>query len=108
MKNRSVLIIASCTIGLLTGSVSANPIELTCQNVEKWHNCQLLLEEMSPANRNIEVLNLNNERMSQTKTDNLGRFRYLLPETTFYLLVDIGPGHVFDIDLTSDNYRVSN
>lgn len=98
---RSLILSAAA---LVASAANANPIELTCYENAGWHNCTLTLEKISPAKKRIDILDLEQRLLSRAVTDKQGVFRYEVPVEPFFLLVDAGPGHVFDIDLSSANY----
>lgn len=75
----------------------AHGADVSCKTEDSHHSCTLELDGISPANISIEVLSLDLYRLSKTRSNAKGEFHFIAPKQKYFLLIDAGPGHVFDI-----------
>lgn len=98
-KTVSRLLFTAAT--LLTATLPAysfaHGADISCEAEDSQHSCTLELDEISPANLSIEVMSLDLYRLSKTRSNARGEFTFIAPKQKYFLLIDAGPGHVFDV-----------
>lgn len=75
----------------------AHGADVSCEAEDSHHSCTLELDEISPADLSIEVMSLDLYRLSKTRSNGKGEFSFIAPKQKYFLIIDAGPGHVFDV-----------
>ena len=83
----------------------AHGADVSCEAEDSRHSCTLELDEISPADLSIEVMSLDLYRLSKTRSNSKGEFNFIAPKQKYFLLIDAGPGHVFDVG--PDNFAAN-
>ncbi len=96
------LIMGSTLLGAVLSSVVAwahVPVSRCAVQDDNWVECQTRYDDDSLA---VDILmglySYDNSLLSSGRSDVKGVFRFELPDQPFYLLMDAGPGHVFEVD----------
>src|SRR5690554_4013525 len=75
------------------------PVSRCSVQTDNWVECQTRYDDDSiAADILMGLYAYDNTLMSSGRSDMKGVFRFKLPDEPFYLLMDAGPGHVFEVD----------
>ena len=81
--------------------VSAHSIFMDCKQEGADVSCIASFSDGSSAeNIAYEVLSYEDEVLLQGMTDRSSGFKFPVPVNDYYVLLDAGPGHVVDVDMT--------
>lgn len=99
VKNISRLLCTTAALltVILPAHSYADGADVSCEAEGSRQICSLELDEISPANLSIEVMSLDLYRLNKTRTDQQGNFNFITPKQDYFLLIDAGPGHIFDV-----------
>ncbi|WP_193075190.1 hypothetical protein [Pseudomonas sp. FME51] len=75
------------------------PVSRCSVQADNWVECQTRYDDDSlAADILMGLYSYDNSLLSSGRSDVKGVFRFALPAQPFYLLMDAGPGHVFEVD----------
>ncbi|WP_271271665.1 hypothetical protein [Aliamphritea hakodatensis] len=95
--NRLLFTAAALLGATLPAHSYADGADVSCEAEDSRRNCTLELDEISPADLSVEVMSLDLYRLSKTRSNAKGEFTFIAPKQKYFLLIDAGPGHVFDV-----------
>ncbi len=102
MNTISRAILGSAVLGAVLGSVSAwahVPVTRCTLQSDQQVQCQTRYDDDSIAADILMGLYAYDDSLLLTgRSDMQGVYRFKLPGQPFYLLMDAGPGHVFEVD----------
>ncbi|MBB1487949.1 hypothetical protein H4O21_15185 [Oceanospirillum sp. D5] len=89
-------------LSALTSSIAmAHSINLVCSQSDKQVSCKGGFSDGSEAsNLPWEVISYDDQLLYQGHTSNRSEFSFQAPGEDFYILMDAGPGHVVELDIT--------
>lgn len=75
------------------------PVSRCALQADNWVECQTRYDDDSiAADILMGLYSHENILLSSGRSDAQGVFRFELPDQPFYVLMDAGPGHVFEVD----------
>lgn len=86
---------------LLSLPATAHSIFLNCEALAETVECKGSFSDGSSAdNIPFEVISYEDEMLSAGRTDPDATFNFNTPDQDYYILLDAGPGHVLELDMT--------
>ncbi|WP_415889579.1 hypothetical protein ACMXYV_16940 [Neptuniibacter sp. SY11_33] len=80
--------------------VSAHSLFMDCEQQETDVKCLASFSDgSSVANMPYEVISYNDKLLYSGRTDEASIFKFALPQTDYFILLDAGPGHVVEVDM---------
>ncbi len=98
---RANYFLLTASLLLLANNAAAHSIFLECESTDNQIACRGGFSDGSAAsNLPFEVISYEEETLLTGTSNDESRFSFAAPQAEYFILLDAGPGHVVEVDMT--------